>query len=340
MKAQLVSSLNFQSLEKKLSFAGLDSWLNLVHEMYGYKTYRYEALEDSQPLAALGLVEINHPIFGHYLATAPFGSYGGFAFENPEARNLLLDAARRLAEDTKAEYVSIRFDEGASTPPATWSNRPTDCTYLIELPPTPDDLLKPFSADHRNHVRKSLKKGHSIRFGHLDLLDDVYEALAKSMHELGSPYHSKNYLRKMAELLGDTLEFAVIYNAQGKISGGGVFIYQGETVFNLHANILRHARSTYAGEFLYWSVIERAIQKGLKTFDLGRSLVGSGNEVFKIKWSPRKQLLAYWYWLAPGHELPSLNQKNPKFQLVIAIWKIMPAFVVRAIGPYLIRGLA
>lgn len=340
MKAQLVDSLNLPSLEKKLSFAGLDSWLNLVHEMYGYKTYRYAVIENSHPLAALCLVEINHPVFGHYLATAPFGSYGGLAFETPEARDLLLDEARRLAEDVRAEYVSIRFDEGASTPPDNWSQSPNYFTYLIDLPSNPDELLKTFSSDHRNHVRKSLKKGFQIRFGHLDLLDDIYQALAKSMHELGSPYHSKNYLRKMAELLGDTLEFAVLYNAQGKISGGGVFIYQGDTVFNLHANILRHARSTYAGEFLYWSVIELAIQKGLKTFDLGRSLVGSGNEVFKVKWSPRKQLLAYWYWLAPGHELPSLNQKNPKFQLVIAIWKRMPAFIVRAIGPYLIRGLA
>ncbi|MFN8382406.1 MAG: GNAT family N-acetyltransferase [Anaerolineales bacterium] len=340
MKAQLVDSLNFASLEKKLSFAGLDSWLNLVHEMYGYKTYRYAVVENSQPLAALGLVEIQHPVFGHYLATAPFGSYGGLAFETPEARDLLLEAARRLAEDIKAEYVSIRFDEGASTPPDNWSQSPNYFTYLIDLPTTSDELLKTFSSDHRNHVRKSLKKGFQIRFGHLDLLDDAYDALAKSMHELGSPYHSKKYLRKMAELLGDTLEFAVLYNAQGKISGGGVFIYQNDTIFNLHANILRHARSAYAGEFLYWAVIERAIQKGLKTFDLGRSLVGSGNEVFKVKWSPRKQLLAYWYWLAPGHELPSLNQKNPKFQLVIAIWKRLPAFIVRPIGPYLIRGLA
>lgn len=340
MKAQPVDLLNLPLLEKKLSFAGLDSWLNLVHEMYGYKTYRYTVIENSRPLAALGLVEINHPVFGHYLATAPFGSYGGLAFETPEARDLLLDEACRLAEDVRAEYVSIRFDEGASTPPDNWSQSPNYFTYLIDLPSNPDELLKTFSSDHRNHVRKSLKKGFLIRFGHLDLLDDIYEALAKSMHELGSPYHSKNYLRKMAELLGDTLEFAVMYNAQGKISGGGVFIYQGDTIFNLHANILRHARSTYAGEFLYWSVIERAIQKGLRIFDLGRSLVGSGNEVFKVKWSPRKQLLAYWYWLAPGHELPSLNQKNPKFQLVIAIWKRLPAFIVRAIGPYLIRGLA
>lgn len=340
MKAQHVDSLYFPSLEKKLSFAGLDSWLNLVHKMYGYKIYRFAVFEESRPLAALGLAEINHPIFGHYLATAPFGSYGGLAYETSAARDLLLSEARRLAEDIHAEYISIRFDEGASTPPDDWRQSPSYFTYLIDLPADPNDLLKKFSSDHRNHIRKSLKKGFQIRFGHLELLDDVYEALAKSMHELGSPYHSKAYLRKMAELLGGTLEFAVLYNARGKISGGGVFIQQGDTIYNLHANILRHARSTYAGEFLYWAVIERAIQKGMKTFDLGRSLVGSGNEVFKMKWSPRRQLLAYWYWLAPGHELPSLNQKNPKFQFAIAAWKRLPAFVVRPLGPFLIRGLA
>ena len=144
----------------------------------------------------------------------------------------------------------------------------------------------------------------------------------------------------MAEYLGDTLEFAVLYDTQGKISGGGVFIFQGDTMFNLHANILRDVRSNYAGEFLYWSAIEHGIQKGMKTFDLGRSLAGSGNEVFKMKWQPRKKLLAYWHWLAPGHELPALNQKNPKFQLAIAVWKRLPSFVVRPLGPYLVNGLA
>ena len=279
MKIQRVDSLDFPALERKLSFSGLDSWMNFVSDIYHYKIYRYAVSEDSHPLAALALVEIKHPIFGHYLTTAPFGSYGGFAFETAAARGLLLDEARRLAEDIKAEYISIRFDEGASSPPDHWSQDPAYFTYRIDLPSNSDELLKTFSSDHRNHIRKSIRKGFEIRFGHLELLDDIYEALAQSMHELGSPYHSKTYLRKMAEHLGGTLEFAVLYTAEGKIAGGGVFIYQGGTVFNLHANILWHTRSAYAGEFLYWSVIERAIQKGLKTFDLGRSLIGSGNEV-------------------------------------------------------------
>ena len=340
MKVTHVNSFKLSAFDKKLSFIGQDNWSNFVNDVYKYKIYRLLAEDNATAKGVLALAEINHPIFGHYLTTAPFGSYGGFAYETPEARDALLDEARRIAEETKAEYVSIRFDEAGSTPPEAWSQVPSYYTFLIDLPSDPDELLKQFSSDHRNHVRKSLKKGHSIRFGHLDLLDDAYEAIARSMHELGSPYHSKSYLRKMAEYLGNTLEFAVVYNAKGKITGGGVFIQQGDTVFNLHANILRHGRSGYAGEFLYWSVIERNIQKGLRTFDLGRSLVGSGNEVFKMKWAPRKELLAYWFWIAPGHELPSLNQKNPKFQFAIAAWKRLPTFIIRPLGPFLIRGLA
>lgn len=144
----------------------------------------------------------------------------------------------------------------------------------------------------------------------------------------------------MAESLGDTLEFAVMYDARGELVGAGVFIFQGDWVTNLHANILHRFRSDYAGEFLYWSAIERFCRKGFKVFDLGRSLLGSGNETFKMKWKPRKQLLAYWYALLPGHTLPELNQKNPKFQVAIWLWKRLPTLVVRPLGPFLIKGLA
>lgn len=339
MNARRVDALDFPALESKLSYVGLDSWMNFVHDIYGHPVHRFAVFDGERPRGALSLVEVRHPVFGHYLATAPFGSYGGFAFEDRTARDLLLDEARRLAQESGAEYVSLRFDDPASNPPEGWVQHPVYFTYLIHLPADPHDLLKKFSSDHRNHIRKSLKKGFQIRFGHLELLDDAYEAIARSMHQLGSPYHSKAYLRTMAEHLEETLEFAVLRDPHGRLAGGGVFIHQGNTVYNLHANILRFARPTYAGEFLYWSVIERAIHKGLSAFDLGRSLAGSGNDIFKSKWAPRRLQLAYWYWLAPGRNIPDLNQKSPKFQLAIAAWKRLPSFIVRPLGPHLIRGL-
>jgi len=328
------------SLARAAGFVGLDAWLRFVHAVYGFPVYRLASRQGEDVDGWLALVRVKHPVFGDYLITAPFASYGGFAYLSTAARDALLEKARALANDLGVEHANVRFEAGMETPPDGWTQHPVYATYLIDLIPQPQRLLNTYGSDHRNHIRKSLRKGFSIRFGHLDLLDDAYEALARSMHELGSPYHSKSYLHAMVEALDEALEFAVVYGSNGELAGAGVFISEGERVTNLHANILRRFRPDYAGEFLYWSAIERYARKGCRVFDLGRSLIGSGNEVFKMKWRPRKDLLAYWYALAPGHAIPELNQKSPKFQAAIWIWKRLPAFLVRPLGPSLIKGFA
>lgn len=329
-----------KTLARSAGSVGFDPWLNFIHQVYKLPMYRIISQTNNKMDGWLALVHIKHPIFGSYLTTSPFGSYGGFAYSSLTARDALLEKARVLGNDLGVDYVIIRFESGEETPPEDWIQHPVYATYRVNLLPGPEQLLSMYSSDHRNHIRKSLKKGFSIKFGHLDLLDDVYEGIARSMHELGSPYHNKSYLRAMATSLDDSLEFTMVYNARGDLAGVGVFVFQEDVVTNLHANILRRYRADYAGEFLYWSAIERYSRMGFKVFDLGRSLIGSGNETFKMKWKPRKQLLAYWYALRPGHLLPELNQKNPKFQLAIWIWKHLPSFIVRPLGPFLIKGLA
>jgi len=329
-----------ESLSNSAGFTGLDSWTSFVHKVYDFPAYRIVAQSNNEIDGWLALVYVKHPIFGNYLTTSPFGSYGGFAYSSIPSRDTLLEKAQALAVELGVEYVNLRFEAVQESSPNGWIQHPVYATYRVDLSSDLEQLMSKYSSDHRNHIRKSLRKGFSIKFGHLDLLDHVYEGLTRSMHELGSPYHNKGYLRAMAESLGDMLEFAVMYSASGEFCGAGVFIFQDDVVTNLHANILQRFRSDYAGEFLYWSVIERYGRRGFKVFDLGRSLIGSGNETFKMKWRPRKQLLAYWYALMPGHTLPELNQKNPKFQIAIWLWKHLPSFVVRPLGPFLIKGLA
>ncbi|HUH96474.1 MAG TPA: GNAT family N-acetyltransferase [Anaerolineales bacterium] len=329
-----------EGLSKMAAFPALDSWTKFVSAHYGLPLYRLVAEERGQVTGLLALVGIKHFLFGSYLASAPFASYGGFAFCSREVRDALLEGARGLAGELNVDYVNVRFGTGESLPPDGWIQHPIYSTYRADLSFQEDALLARYSSDHRNHIRKSLKKGFRIRFGLLDLLEDAYQGLARSMHELGSPYHSRSYLQRMAESLGPALEFAVVYAPGGELAGAGAFILQGEVVTNLHANILRRFRPDYAGEFLYWSAIQRYGTKGLSVFDFGRSLNGSGNETFKMKWRPRRQLLAYWYALREGARIPDLNQKNPRFQLAIWLWKRLPAAAVRPLGPWLIKGLA
>ena len=321
-------------------FVSLDSWSSFLCKIYGFEIFRIEVSVKGKPAGFIVLCHVKHSLFGDYLSTAPFASYGGFAYDSPDARDTLLAEARSLVQKLGADYAVVRFDDGSMPPTAGWIQQPVYSTYLLDLPEDPDMLFAGFGSDHRNHVRKSLKKGFKIRFGHLDLLDEAYEGLARSMHELGSPYHSKTYLRAMAESLKDNLEFAVVHDSKGRLAGAGVFIFHHGVATNLHANILRRFRQDYTGEFLYWSVISRYSLLGFRMFDMGRSLIGSGNETFKMKWKPRKKALAYWYAMRSGGDLPDLNQKNPKFRFAIWTWKRLPAFVVRPLGPSLIRGLA
>lgn len=329
-----------QALTLQGGFPALEGWNRFLQQVYHFPVYRLAVGAGQEAKGLLSLTHVRHPVFGNYLTTAPFASWGGFAAADPRAAQGLLEEARRLAERLGVEYALVRHLNGAETPPPGWVQLAHYATYRMDLPADPQDLMRRFSSDHRNHVRKSLRKGFTVRFGRLDLLEDCYAVLARSMHELGSPYHSKGYLRAMLEALGEQIECAVVYDECGALAGAGVFILQGDTLHNLHANILRRYRPQYAGEFLYWSAIQRAIEKGLRVFDLGRSLIGSGNETFKLKWQPRKQPLAYWHYLRPGAALPELNQKNPRFQLAIWLWKRLPFPLVRLFGPYLIRGIA
>lgn len=327
------------SLSFPATFTALDSWTQLVKEIYGYETYRLEAMQNNEVTGILALTHVRHPIFGNYLSTSPFGSFGGFVFSSTEARDGLLNEAKKLADELKVDYVVVRFIEDGNVPSPSWIQNPIYSTYLIDLPSNPEDLMQTFGHQHRKHTRQSLRKGFKVKFGRFELLDETYKALAQSMRELGSPYHSKKYLQKMASLLGDNLEFVLIMDADDSLVGGAVLVYHEMTATNLHANILHKYRAEYAGECLYWNILEYYIQKGIKTCDMGRSLNGSGNETFKFKWKPRKVPLAYWYYLPKGGHIPELNQKSPKFQFAIWLWKRLPAFAVRMLGPHLIRGI-
>lgn len=327
-------------LALKAGFCGLDAWSAFVRQGSNLPVYRLAAESGGVQQGLLALAHVKHPLFGRYLTTAPFASYGGYAAADTAVQTALLNEAGRLARSLGVDYTLVRHEDGHEEPPQGWVQQAAYATYRVDLPARVDDLLPTFSSDHRNHVRKSLRKGFTARFGRRELLEDGYEVIARSMHELGSPYHQRSYLQSMLDNLGERVELVVVDDRDGCPAGGGVLIYDGKTANNLHANILRRYRADYAGEFLYWSILDHCCRLGLRTFDLGRSLSGSGNEVFKMKWRPARHVLAYWYALRPGAALPELNQKNPKFQLAIAIWKRLPTRLVRWLGPWLIRGLA
>jgi lipid II:glycine glycyltransferase (peptidoglycan interpeptide bridge formation enzyme) len=106
------------------------------------------------------------------------------------------------------------------------------------------------------------------------------------------------------------------------------------------ASTLTEFNNLCPNNLLYWSVIKYYCQAGAKIFDFGRSSVGAGTWQFKKQWGPTQVDLNYQYWLAPGQELEIASPDNPRYKRKIEMWKKLPLWLTRILGPVISRNLA
>ncbi len=322
------------------TFVDCWEWREVVEKVYRLPHFWYIAKENGKVTGTLSLTLSKHPIFGRYLVTAPFANQGGFYADSESAFQSLLNKTTELQYQLRARYTLIRHLNGNLNPPDSWQQDPSYATYHLPLNTDPEVFLrKHLRSKERNQISKSMTHGLKVKFGRMELLDDFWYVISHSMKELGSPYHPKCYLETLMDILKLKTEIAILYTKDYKPVGGSLLIYHNKTVVQLFATFLKRFRYLTAGDYLYWSVIDECSRRGIKWLDMGRSLVGSGNEHFKMKWRPIRHELAYWYKLSPGSRLPNLNQDNPKFRLIIKTWQRMPLSLIRLVGPKLISGI-
>lgn len=324
---------------KDSTFTDTWEWRTIVRKAYNLDQYWFLVKNNNKVEGCVALTLTDHPLFGRYLATAPFGSFGGFYFENNEAFTLLIEKVQGVKQSLDAKYVLIRkYDD--REPPVGWVNDTIYSSYMIELP----DNLQHYSQKYlsrktRACVRNCKKHGFYISYGREELLDDFWYVILRAMKELGSPYHSRYYLETLLNIFGTKAKINIIYSKDDYPCSAGLSIIHNNQVDFLYGPKLDKFRSLNIGELLYWSIIEESFKNGFQKINLGRSLIGSGNEQFKFKWRPNVHKLAYWYNLSPGEKLPRLNQSNRNFNFAIKTWSKLPIWATRRLGPKLISGI-
>lgn len=313
----------------------LYAWREIVRKVYGLRSHFLAAFEDNRIVGTLGLFEIKHPIFGHYLTTAVFGNDGGLHFDDAPARDALLAAARDLTDGVNAEYLLIRTRE------LELDGFRVDRNYrtaVIDLDGGNDAVWSRLPAKTRNQVRRGLKEGFTVETGH-DQLEAFYRVFHQHMRDLGSPAHGRKYYKAILEQLGDCTDFLVVMDRDKAVAGALLF-WMNETAMNYHTVSLREYNRRCPNYLLYWRMLEVSCKRGCTQFDMGRSRFDSSNLKFKQNWNPQEIALSYNYYLRKSKEVPNLDPRNPKYRVQIALWRKMPVFVTRALGPRLISGLA
>ena len=278
--------------------------------------------------------EVKSRLFGHALVSLPFCVYGGPACDDAEAAKGLLVAAEALGRELRAEYVELRNPLPLSD---DWARQDLYVTFRKALAPDAEANLLAVPRKQRAMIRKGAKHG---LVSTIDSDTRRFFALyADNVHRHGTPPFSRRYFERLFATFGADCEVLTVVDARGVPVSSVLSFYFRDGVLPYYAGDSVDARDLAANDFKYWELMRRASERGLKTFDYGRSKRGTGSFDFKKNWGFEPTPLAYEYRLLTRDSVPENNPLNPKYRALIAVWRRLPRPLVNAVGPLIVRGL-
>ncbi|MFQ5853625.1 MAG: FemAB family XrtA/PEP-CTERM system-associated protein [Candidatus Binatia bacterium] len=326
-----------QGFAERLSGATLahrPTWRTIFPATLGHRDRSLVALRDGEVCGVLPLMHLNHWLFGAFTVSLPWLDYGGILANDGETARALLDAATAQARQDRAAFIELRsVDPVLPGLPV----REEKVTFWLPLADA-DVVWKGFDPKVRNQVRKAQKAGLTCQFGQEELLPEFYGVFARNMRDLGSPVWGVALFKSILEAFPRTAEIALIRLGERAVGAGLVLAFK-DTVYMPSASSLRQYFHLCPNNLLYWEVINRACERGYKTFDFGRSTVGSGTYYFKKQWGAAAKPLHWQYVLLNGNKVPQLNPSNPRLKVFIEVWKRLPLGIATWLGPRIVRHL-
>jgi len=309
-------------------------WREIYEDVLRHRTHYLLAERDNRIVGVLPLVQLKSLLFGHSLVSLPFAVYGGVAATDAEATRALHRFAVVLGRELGVDHLELR--NVASAEP-TWPRQELYVTFRRTLLPEVEANMQAIPRKQRAMVRKGVQRGlrSEIDAG----VDRFFELYADNMHRHGTPPHSKRYMQALLGVFGEACEPLIVLNADGKAVSGVLSFYFRDEVLPYYAGDLSEARDVAANDFKYWELMRRSCERGLRTFDFGRSKRETGSYDFKRNWGFEPTPLHYEYQLFKCATVPQNNPSNRKYRKAIELWRRMPRSLVNTIGPALARHL-
>ena len=316
------------------TFFHSSGWKRVIETALGHDCPYLMATRGEQVTGILPLVHLHSRIFGSALVSTAFCSYGGPIAEDVESMAALDAAARSLAERRTVEYLEYRI-KGALR--RQWpSESALYVSFRRHLPADPDALFASIPRKRRAELRKAMD--HGLKAAREDDIDRFYSLYARNMHRHGTPAQPRRYFYALKDTFGPDCQCTVVSKEGELISGVMSFRFR-NALLPYHAGTSEEARRLRAHDFMYWDLMRTMAEQGGGEFDFGRSKVGTGAFNYKRSWGFGSVPLHYQYLLLRRSELPRFNPLNPKYRLLISVWKRLPFALANLLGPPIARGL-
>jgi len=309
------------------------AWRDIIEHELGHRAHYLYAERDGAISGILPLVEIRSRLFGHALISTPFCVYGGVVATDADSEANLTRSAAALADKLRVDYLELRNREPRAT---DWPVKDLYVGFRKAISEDHDANLKAIPRKQRAMVRKGIAAGLEARCG--NDVDAFYRVYAESVRNLGTPVLPRRWYARLQQTFGEDCEVTVVTHG-GKPMAAVMSFYFRDEVHPYYGGSIWQGRDVAANDFMYWSVMQRAADRGARLFDFGRSKQDTGSYHFKKHWGFQPEPLPYAYHLVRATEIPNVSPTNRKYSLFIKGWQRLPLPVANALGPWLARDL-
>jgi FemAB-related protein (PEP-CTERM system-associated) len=332
----------------------LTGWKDAVEKTFGHKSHYSFAAQDDKITGILPLFDIKSKFFGHALVSVPFGVYGGISAIDQDSHESLKMSAETLASAMSVDYLELRSvcsqgfeshsnisnnsnDSSVSNISNGWFLKDLYVTFKRPLCSTVDESFEEIPRKQRRMIRQGMKFGLHSKVGGLEYLDQFYAIYARNVRDLGTPVYPLTFFRNLMNNFRDALILSVWKDGQ-MVAGVLTFVFK-DILMPYFGGGMREYFHYAINDFMYWELMKYGCENGYKLFDFGRSKKDTGSFHFKRHWGFEPTELPYGCYLVNSEKVPNVSPVNPKYQLLINMWKRLPLPMANWLGPKVVRGI-
>jgi len=302
-------------------------WKDVMEEVFGFEAYYLEARQGPTLTGVLPLFRL-----GGCFLSLPFAVAGGICAVNEEARRALEDAALALAREKGARSLELRDGLNGE---AFHVREGVYFGFRRPILPTDEENMAAIRRKQRRMIRVGQDSGLISRVGVQDL-DTFHDLYARSVRQLGTPVFSRRYFRRLAETFGDSCLLLTVWKDSVPVAGVLSFVF-GDCIMPYYAGSRREYFRYAVNDFMYWELMRRARESGLREFDFGRSKKGTGAFDFKCHWGFEPAPLRYRVYAPGGAPVQGHTVSDGHVQLLREAWRRLPLGLTKLLGPFFIR---
>ncbi len=141
-------------------------------------------------------------------------------------------------------------------------------SVIIDLTKSKEAILKDMRSKHRQYIRKSVRKGITIRRGNKEDLKSFFRIIDYLKNKKGYLLHSHDYYRKVWEYFSKTEQVEIFIASQKKkVVGSYIVLFNSDTAFEMYGGCTSEGNNLLAGYLMKWESIRYAKRLGKKFYD-------------------------------------------------------------------------